>query len=104
MLSLPEETVYSFMEDRDEDQAVHERLSTTGVPTLVMHGTEDLRVPFACGRYVAEQIPGARFYAFEGRGHLPMTTAIGEFCQVLRHFILTGETPPRDNMGKAEKD
>jgi hypothetical protein len=47
-------------------------------------------VPLEVGRYLAQHIPGAQFYAFKGRGHVPVLTATGEFCDVLRCFVRTG--------------
>lgn len=38
-------------------------------PTLVIHGTEDPLVPFACGQDTARRIPGARLVAVRGMGH-----------------------------------
>jgi pimeloyl-ACP methyl ester carboxylesterase len=37
--------------------------------TLVLHGTDDPLVPFACGQDTARRIPGARFVGIEGMGH-----------------------------------
>lgn len=37
--------------------------------TLVLHGTDDPLVPFACGEDTARRIPGARFVGIEGMGH-----------------------------------
>ena len=31
--------------------------------------------------------------------HLTMTTATGEFCEVLRQFVLEGTVPQPENMG-----
>ena len=62
-------------------------------PTLVMHGTEDQSCPFACATYIADRIPGAKLYAFQGKGHLPIFTATAEFCDVVRQFIETGKVP-----------
>lgn len=39
-------------------------------PTLVMHTTGDLRVPFEEGRVFASLIPGARFVPLESENHL----------------------------------
>ena len=72
-------------------------LGEVNVPTLVTHGTEDRSVPFECGRYVAERIPGALFYPFKGKGHQPIFTATAEFCEVLRQFIRTGTVPETSN-------
>jgi len=37
--------------------------------TLVLHGTDDPLVPFACGQDTARRIPGARLVGIEGMGH-----------------------------------
>jgi pimeloyl-ACP methyl ester carboxylesterase len=60
------------------------------VPTLVLHGEDDRLFPVEAGRYLAEHIPGAQFYAFRGRGHLLVATATAEFAQVVRNFVRTG--------------
>lgn len=39
-------------------------------PTLVLHATDDARVPFEEGRLLAALIPGARFVALESRNHI----------------------------------
>lgn len=39
------------------------------LPTLVLHGTQDLAVPYAAGKAMAEMIPGARLVTFEDIGH-----------------------------------
>jgi pimeloyl-ACP methyl ester carboxylesterase/DNA-binding CsgD family transcriptional regulator len=39
-------------------------------PTLVVHGTGDLRIPFEEGRRIASLIPGAHFVSLETRSHL----------------------------------
>ena len=45
-------------------------LPRVGCPTLVLHATGDLRVPFSEGRFIAGQIPGARFASLESVHHL----------------------------------
>jgi pimeloyl-ACP methyl ester carboxylesterase len=87
-LAQPRETILSFF-DPDPEMDIAPLLGAVSVPTLVMHGTEDRNVPLAAGRSLAEHIPGAQFYAFEGRGHLPVSTATAEFCDVLRCFVRT---------------
>lgn len=47
-----------------------EALPAVRVPTLVMHGTDDVVIPFENARLLAAQIPGARLRPFEGCGHL----------------------------------
>ena len=46
-----------------------ERLKEVRVPTLVIHGVDDVLVPVENGRLVAEAVPGARMIEFEGMGH-----------------------------------
>jgi pimeloyl-ACP methyl ester carboxylesterase len=46
-----------------------EKLSRIKVPTLVIHGTDDVLVPIENGRRVAKSIPGARLLEFEHMGH-----------------------------------
>ena len=53
------------------------------------HGSEDRINPLAVARHVVAEMPDARLYVFEGRGHLPVYTAPDEFCEVLREFALS---------------
>ena len=46
-----------------------DRLKTVRVPTLVLHGLDDVLVPVENGRLVAAAVPGARLIEFEGMGH-----------------------------------
>ena len=46
-----------------------ERLKGVGVPTLVIHGTDDVLVPIENGRMVAAAVPSARFLELPGMGH-----------------------------------
>jgi pimeloyl-ACP methyl ester carboxylesterase len=41
-----------------------------GLPTLVIHGTEDQLLPVQNGRLIASRIPGSRLEIFDGVGHL----------------------------------
>ncbi len=46
-----------------------ERLHVVRVPTLVIHGQDDILVPIENGRMVAAAVPGARMLELEGMGH-----------------------------------
>jgi len=46
-----------------------ERLKEVRVPTLVIHGVDDVLVPLENGRLVAAAVPGARLIEVEGMGH-----------------------------------
>jgi pimeloyl-ACP methyl ester carboxylesterase len=91
-MAMSTETLLSFF-DVDPAMDIVPLLDAITVPSLVMHGTEDRNVPFDVGRNIAARIPGAHFYAFKGRGHVPIFTATEEFCDVLRCFIRTGSVP-----------
>jgi class 3 adenylate cyclase/pimeloyl-ACP methyl ester carboxylesterase len=45
------------------------RLAEMTVPALVVHASGDRVLPVACGRYVADRIPGARFMEVAGDDH-----------------------------------
>ncbi len=93
-LRLPRETFLALF-DSDPEKDIKPLLAEIKVPTLVTHGTADRRIPFSAARYIVERIPGAQFYPFEDRGHLPIFTATREFCDVVRQFIRTGTAPQR---------
>jgi len=45
------------------------RLGRIQVPTLVLHGGDDLLIPLGNGRLLAERIPGARLRVWDDAGH-----------------------------------
>ena len=58
-----------------------------GVPTLVVHGTADVLIPYANGAALARLIPGARMLRLEGGGHdLPKQWCPGIAKELLAHF------------------
>ena len=91
-LAGPRETLLSFF-DSDPDTDVRGILPAIRIPVLVTHGTADRAAQFERAREMAAAIPGALFYAFEGRGHALIITATGEFCEVLRAFVQSGTVP-----------
>ncbi len=67
-------------------------LSSIRVPTLVIHRTGDTCLRVEEGRYLAEQIPGAKFVELPGNDHLPFVgdqesilDEIEEFLTGVRH-------------------
>jgi pimeloyl-ACP methyl ester carboxylesterase len=91
-MMLPKDTLLSFFEP-DPETDITALLPDISVPTLVLFGTDDRVVPFAAGRELARRIPGAQFYAFPGRGHVPVFTATSEACGILRDFARGERTP-----------
>ncbi len=59
------------------------------VPTLVLHATGDLGVPFEQGRRLAGLIPGARFVALNSRNHilLQRDIAFAQFLDEVGRFL-----------------
>lgn len=64
-------------------------LSRVTMPTLVMHATDDARVPFDAGRRMAAAIPNARFVPLQGRNHLILEDepAFRQFVEALHAFL-----------------
>ncbi|WP_425455363.1 alpha/beta fold hydrolase [Amycolatopsis palatopharyngis] len=70
-----------------------EVLAGVDVPTLVVHGTEDLVVDPAAGEFAAGKIPGATRRWIQGVGHLPFIEAAEEFNAALRRFAEERSAP-----------
>jgi class 3 adenylate cyclase len=68
-------------------------LPTITVPTLVIHRAEDRRVEAGGARWLAEQIPGARYVELPGRDHLIWADP-GPILDLVEEFV-TG-VPPAD--------
>ncbi|WP_280155549.1 alpha/beta fold hydrolase [Piscinibacter sp. XHJ-5] len=64
-------------------------LPQVGCPTLVLHPTRDLCVPFDEGRLLASSIPGARFVPLESGNHLLLDSepAWQRWCAEVRAFL-----------------
>lgn len=54
-------------------------------PTLLIHGDEDIMVPWAEGRRVADLIPSSQWVLLEGEGH---GIAFESYAAILRSFML----------------
>ncbi|UJA20833.1 alpha/beta hydrolase [Thermoleophilia bacterium SCSIO 60948] len=57
-----------------------ERLGEIGVPTLVVHGSDDPFFPLGNGEALAREIPGARLLVIEGAGNWPPARAHAELA------------------------
>jgi pimeloyl-ACP methyl ester carboxylesterase len=84
-----------------DDLDVRELAPRLELPTLVLHATGDLRVPFAEGRLLASLIPGARFVPLESRNHILLEgePAWPRFIREVRSFL--GVSPGEDGPGPA---
>lgn len=69
------------------NQDLREHARRVRCPTLVIHGDEDRRVPFAKGAEIHALVPGARLLTIGGGGHVPMARDPVMFNRALRDFI-----------------
>jgi len=67
---------------------IEDLVKTISMPTLVVHGADDLLVPPQWGKETAELIPGAKFELVDGMGH-DIQSALGEplAAIVLDHIL-----------------
>lgn len=47
----------------------HDQLSGLNAPTMVLHGSVDTLIPPACGKDIADRVPGAQWVEVENWGH-----------------------------------
>jgi class 3 adenylate cyclase len=74
---------------------VRSALPSVQAPTLVLHRTGDHIVDVGQSRYVAEQIPGARFVELPGEDHIPFLGDQDAILDEVEEF-LTGARPAPD--------
>lgn len=67
-------------------------LPTIQVPTLVVHAKGDRTCEIGHGRYIAENIPGAKFVEIDSNDHLPWLAGSEEILLSVQEF-LTGSRP-----------
>lgn len=66
---------------------IHDELPMIGVPTLVIHGRNDMLINVGDGVDLAAMIDGAELVVFEDTGHLPMIERPARFNEALLGFI-----------------
>jgi pimeloyl-ACP methyl ester carboxylesterase len=70
------------------------------VPTLVLHRVED-HIPLEGARWMAGQIPGARFVELPGGPHFPYLGDWGSVVEAVRGFLVpvcSADTPPKESV------
>jgi len=82
------ELVYAF--------DVREEAAALSAPALVLHRRDDRAVPFALGRALAAQIPGARFLPLEGSAHAPWMGRAGAVLEATLAFLDDAPAVPGD--------
>lgn len=63
------------------------QLNNISAPTLVLHGSDDVIIPIAAGRFLASAIPRALFCEISGCGHAPFRSNIELFSTSLGNFL-----------------
>ena len=71
---------------------VRDVLHTVQAPTLVIHRRDDKAVRVGAGRYLAENISGAKFLELEGVDHIPWFGDYMDLIEAVQEF-LTGTKP-----------
>ncbi len=89
--ATPEDAARMMTESHRID--VRELAAAVRSPTLILHCTEDGRVPFREGRFLASLIPGAEFVPLPSRNHIPLEhePAWAQFLSAIYRF--TGVEP-----------
>jgi len=68
-------------------------LGKINIPTLVLHGENDMAVMLEGAKYMHENILGSKMYIFKDKGHVLSITAADKFNRILKEFVTTGELP-----------
>lgn len=74
---------------------VRGQLGEIRIPTLIIHGREDARVPLERGEELRRGIPGSRLVVLEDCGHWPHVEKRGEFVAAAKQFLGLSDTPQR---------
>ena len=72
-------------------------LPTVQVPTLVIHRTHDRCLLVEEGRFLAEQIPGAKFVELPGNDHLPFVGDQDAVLEEIEEFLTGVRQSPKVN-------
>jgi class 3 adenylate cyclase/pimeloyl-ACP methyl ester carboxylesterase len=72
-------------------------LPSIRVPTVVMHRTEDMDAKVEEGRYIASQIPGARFVEFPGADHAWWTLDRDGILEEIEELVTGVRPAPEPN-------
>ena len=78
-------------------------LAAIEVPVLLWHGVRDRNVPVACGRYLAQAIPGRQATFYPGDAHLSVPVnhgvdifaALAGYCPTRDRRVVTEESAKR---------
>jgi len=73
-------------------------LPTIGVPTLVVHRTGDRMINIEHGRYIARQIPNAKYVELPGEDHAPWVGDTDAISEAIRAFATGTRNSPEPDL------
>ncbi|MFQ6028822.1 MAG: alpha/beta fold hydrolase [Dehalococcoidia bacterium] len=77
-------TIQSYLDIRD---SLEDRLGELKMPTLVLHGDADSRIPVACGRQLHAGITGSQLHILPGAEHGLLTNEAKRSRNLIVHFL-----------------
>ncbi|PKB83328.1 MAG: hypothetical protein BZY88_02470 [SAR202 cluster bacterium Io17-Chloro-G9] len=77
-------TLRSYLEIGD---SIETRLGELGMPTLIVHGEADSRIPVACSRRLHQGISGSELHIIPGAEHGLMTNEAGQMGALIVDFL-----------------
>ena len=69
------------------DVDIRSVLPAIKVPTMILHRADEIMVPVAMGRYLAEHIPGAKLVELPGVDHVPWVGDTDRFVEEVEEFL-----------------
>ena len=63
-------------------------LPVPACPVLVQHGAEDVVIPVAAGRFLADRLPGSRLELWSGCGHAPMLSRPQSCARLWQEYLV----------------
>jgi pimeloyl-[acyl-carrier protein] methyl ester esterase len=66
---------------------LREELTRITMPTLVLHGSNDVIIPITAGRDLAATLPQASLHEFNDCGHAPILSAVVPVSAAIRNFL-----------------
>jgi len=80
------QTLRSYLEIGD---SIEIRLGELNMPTLIVHGDADSRIPVACAYRLHQGIPGSELHIIPGAEHGLMTNEAGRMRALILQFLLS---------------
>ena len=79
--------IFKVLKEKNKAETISNGIGQIKVPTLVMWGMKDRWIPFEFMAKWKRDLPGARFIAYEGAGHVPMEEIPEESAHDAHQFL-----------------